>query len=222
MGARGAARSKRTLRAPALCGMAGPLAFTLAWLVLGALRPGYDPLTQYISELAEVGGRYAPIMIAAFLLLGALTLAFAPGLHRGIGAGAGSPAGPLLVAIFGAGAIGSGLFRCDPGCAGVSLANRLHTLITYTGLGALTLATLVLPLRLSGDRDWRGYRWYSWLSGVAAIAIYLRGFETFVGDGLGQRLFIGVLFLWLGVMALRLYRLATEKGRHDARVHQPR
>lgn len=96
MEADGAARQERLLRALAACGMAGPLAFTPAWLVLGALQPGYDPATQFISKLAAVGAPYTPPMVTAFLLLGGPTLAFSCGLHRGIGGGAGSPLGPLL------------------------------------------------------------------------------------------------------------------------------
>lgn len=201
----------RTLRHLAACGILAPLQFTIAWAILGFARPGYSPIRQYISELAEQGARHAGIMVASLLALGLLTLAFAAGLHRGIaGVGPGAVIGPALIAVFGAGSIGSAIFRCDPGCGGASRANTLHTLVTYTGLGALTLATLILPLRLGHDRRWAAYRAYSWLTGAAAIAIYLRGFDAFLGVGLGQRLFIGVLFLWLAVIALRLFRLAGQ------------
>ena len=149
-------------------------------------------------------------MIAAFLALGALTLAFSAGLHRGIDGGRGSPLGPALVAVFGACTIGSGLFRCDPGCGGASLSNTLHTVITHAGLGALVLATLLLPFRLARDGRWRDLRPYSWLTGLGATAIFAAGFERFGGAGLGQRLFIGLLFLWLAVMAARLLRLARQ------------
>ncbi|NIJ13521.1 hypothetical protein FHU38_003865 [Saccharomonospora amisosensis] len=33
-------------------GVAGPALFTLIWLVEGVLRPGYDPMRNWISELA--------------------------------------------------------------------------------------------------------------------------------------------------------------------------
>ena len=205
-----ALRPARTLRLLAACGVAGPALFTLAWIVLGLLRPGYDPVAQFISELAERGAPGAPPMIAAFLALGARTLAFSVGLHRGIAGGRGAPLGPALVAVFGACTIGSGLFRCDPGCGGASLSNTLHTAITHAGLGALVLATLLLPFRLARDGRWRDLRPYSWLTGLVATAIFASGFERFGGAGLGQRLFIGLLFLWLAVMAARLLRLARQ------------
>lgn len=199
--------SPRRLRGLALCGVLGPLQFTLAWVVIGAARPGYSPTRQYVSELAAAGGRGAWVMVASFLALGLLTLAFVPALHRGLDDGIGGPIGPFLIAVFGAGAIGSGIFRCDPGCGGASLSNTLHTLITYTGLGSLVGATLVLPLRLGRAQGWAGYRACSWLTGIVALAIFLRGFAAFGGVGLGQRLFIGALFLWLALIASRLFRL---------------
>ena len=199
--------SQRRLRGLALCGVLGPLQFTLAWVIVGAARPGYSPVRQYISELAATGGRGAWVMVASFLALGLLTLAFVPALHRGLAGGLGGLIGPLLIAVFGAGTIGSGIFRCDPGCGGASLSNTLHTLITYTGLGSLVGATLVLPLRLGRARGWAGYRACSWLAGSVALAIFLRGFATFGGLGLGQRLFIGALFLWLALIASRLFQL---------------
>lgn len=202
------AHSNTTLRAAALCGIAGPLLFTLAWLLLGALEPGYDPTAQFISELAAHGASNALPMVAAFLALGALTIAFAPGLQRGIGNGPGVLLGPALVGLFGVCTIGSGLFRCAPGCDGDSFSNSAHTVITHIGLGALVAATLVLPFRLAVDARWRGLRAYSWLTGIAAAAIFFIGFARFGGAGLGQRLFIGLLFLWLAVMAARLLLLA--------------
>ena len=191
----------------AACGLLGPVQFTLAWAALGFLRPDYSHRRQFISELAAAGAPYAGVMTGAFLLLGLLSLAFARGLHRGISRGRGSPLGPALIALFGAGSIGSGIFRCDPGCGGHSWANALHTLITHLGLGALVLATVTIPLRFTRDPAWRAYRAYSWLTGLVAVGLFAKGFAAFGGAGLGQRLFIGVLFLWLGVLALRLLQL---------------
>lgn len=200
------------LRLLAACGVLAPLQFTLAWAVLGAARPGYDPRQQYVSELAATDAPNAVPMIAAFLALGLLTLAFAVGLRRTLGGGAVALGGTALVALFGLGSIGGGLFRCDPGCGGTSPANVAHTVSAHLGLGALVLATLVLPVRFGRDRRWAGLRAYSWLTGGIALAIFVRGFAAFGGVGLGQRLFLGTLFLWLAVVALRLLRLA---GRPD-------
>jgi len=198
-------RSFPSSRLAACCGVVGPIMFTLAWIVSGAAWPGYAPRSQFISELAASDAPHGGAMVAAFLLLGVLVLIFARGLWGTLGVVV-----PALIGVFGAGSIGSGIARCDPGCGGASFANQAHTIITYGGLGALTLATLALPFVVGRDPSpaaagtRRGYRVYSALTGVLAAIIFVRGFEAFGGVGLGQRLFVGLLFLWLVVLAVRL------------------
>ncbi|CAA9590074.1 MAG: hypothetical protein AVDCRST_MAG18-4870 [uncultured Thermomicrobiales bacterium] len=207
----------------AACGVLAPLQFTLAWVVLGAARPDYDPRRQYVSELAAVGAPDAGPMLAAFLALGLLTLAFAVGLRHALGGGATALIGSALIAVFGLGSLASGLFRCDPGCGGGSPANTAHTVSAHLGLGALILATLVLAVRFGRDRRWAGLRAYSLLTGGVALAIFARGFAAFGGVGLGQRLFLATLFLWLAVVALRLLHLASqpEADGTDSTAQQP-
>lgn len=200
-------------RLAAACGIAGSAGFTLAWIGLGAAWPGYDPRTGYISALAASDAPHAGAMVAAFLALGVLMLIFAAGLGRALGDGAAARGAALLIGIFGATSPVSGLARCDPGCGGVSLANQVHTVSTHIGLGALLLATLVLPLAVARDRRWRGFRPYSWLTGVLAAAIFARGFASFGGVGYGQRLFVGLLFLWLAAVAALLLRHAPVSPR---------
>lgn len=187
--------------------------FTCAWIAFGLAWAEYNPRTSYISELAANGAPHTLPMVAAFLLLGALTLVFTLGLRRALGVGIPAVIASALVGLFSVATIGSGLARCDPGCGGASTSNQLHTLITYTGLGALVLATLVLPFAIAHDPRWRGFRPYSWLTGLLATAIFLRGFAAFGGEGLGQRLFVSLLFLWIVLVALRLQRLGPVQPR---------
>lgn len=56
----------------ALSAVAGPLVLTLAWVVLGGLRPGYSHISQPISGLGV--GLGAQWMNAAFVLSGSLIL----------------------------------------------------------------------------------------------------------------------------------------------------
>jgi len=76
----------------ALGAVAGPVLFTLAWVVLGALSPGYtawgtriapySPISQPISGLGL--GPTAPFMNAAFVLSGLLILVGVVGIFQGI------------------------------------------------------------------------------------------------------------------------------------------
>jgi hypothetical protein len=84
------ARARNTARRLALGAVAGPALFTLAWLVLGFLSPGYtlfgtliapySPISQPISGLGL--GPTGAFMNTAFVLSGLLLLAGVVGIFR--------------------------------------------------------------------------------------------------------------------------------------------
>src|SRR5688572_13616202 len=95
-------------RALLWCGVAGPVLFTLAYLVEGATRAGYQPMRDPVSSLAL--GESGWTQTANFLVTGLLFVAFAVGLRLG---GQGW-ALPVLMGVVGVGLFGAGLFVTDP------------------------------------------------------------------------------------------------------------
>jgi len=90
-------RCPARFRARALAGVAGPVAFTAAW-VAASLRQAGRPVTEIqISGLAAPGARDPWIMMTGFLVLGGSLLAFGPALRQALtdhtGAGPSDPAG---------------------------------------------------------------------------------------------------------------------------------
>jgi hypothetical protein len=69
-------------RARALGGILGPLAFVVAWAVLGRRSPGYSPVHEPISRLAAVGAPTRSAMTAGFLAFTAGVLPAATVLRR--------------------------------------------------------------------------------------------------------------------------------------------
>ena len=116
-----AIQSDSLTRLLAICGTVGPILFIVVILIFGLLRPGYDPIRQYMSELGEVGAPNAIEYNMPAFLLGVLTIAIAFGLHRGISERKGSKLGPILIAVGGVGWVGASFFRCDPGCVNESV-----------------------------------------------------------------------------------------------------
>lgn len=204
-----------TLRLQAVCGIIAPVMFTTVLVTLGLLRPGYSHISQAGSELGEVGAPNAIIMDINFIVFGILIIVFAFGLHQGIGGGRGSKIGPSLLAVFGAVAgVGNGLFPCDPGCNFVTLTGTMHNVLGLTGFSALIGAALVLPRRLKIDGLWQGYRSYSLVSGLLMV-LFLVAFMVFTGflpsyRGAIQRLLVADFLLWIGVMAVRLFQVASQ------------
>ena len=54
-------------------GVAGPILFTLAFIVLGAIRPGYAPMRQFVSLLSLSDDGWT--MTLTFLASGCLVIA---------------------------------------------------------------------------------------------------------------------------------------------------
>jgi len=205
---------------------AGPL-FVVTFLVEGALRDAYDPMRHPVSSLAL--GPWAWVQVANFVVTGLLTLVLAAGLRRSLRSAPdprpGSFWGPLLVAGWGVGLIGAGVFVTDPVSgyppgapaqpAQPSWHGILHDLVfSLPAFAALVLACAVMSRAFAARRS-RGWAVFSALTGVAVLVFFVlatAGFSqapAFVDTaGLWQRLSVGVGWLWLTVLALHLHRTA--------------
>ncbi|WP_433727270.1 DUF998 domain-containing protein [Actinoplanes sp. CA-051413] len=201
-----------------LCGLlAGPL-FVGSFLLEGAFRDGYDPLRHPVSSLSLGPGGW--VQIVAFLSAGVLTLVFAVGLRRSLRPGPGSAAGPLLIAVWGVGLLGAGVFVTDPVSgypAGTpatpdvpSRHGLLHDLaFSLPGFVCFAAAMLVFAYAFTRRRA-LGWAVYSGLSATAFLILFVLNNAGFAQDprwvstaGLLQRLTIGVGWLWLTLLAVR-------------------
>jgi Protein of unknown function (DUF998) len=218
----GTARTKALL----VCGAGvGPL-FVTVFLVLGALRPAYNPLRHSISTLAL--GEFGWIQRLNFLVAGLLTLAFAVGLRRVLWPQQGSFWGPSLIGLWAVGLLGAGLFVTDP-TAGYppgtpakipdpSLHGILHNLAAGLGFPALVAACVVLARRFAA-RGQRGWALYSAASGaVLFISTVLASYGFPRAEGLGQfgglfqRIAVVCGWGWLTVLAILLLRSGGPSG----------
>ena len=194
----------------AICGTVGPILFIVAILVFGLLRPGYDPIRQYMSELGETGAPNAIEYNMPAFLLGALTIAIAFGLHRGIGEGKGSKLAPILIAVGGVGWVGASFFHCDPGCVNESVTGKLHDLTGIIAVPPLIIAPLAILPRLKQDNRWQSYRPFSRIVGALGVVLFAVMFTAEVSPalapyrGLTQRVTFFTPLLWMEVMAIRL------------------
>ncbi len=209
------------------CGVvAGPL-FTLGWLLEGATRADYNPIRHPVSSLAL--GEYGWTQVANFLVAGLLSIAFAVGLWRAVRPLGGSTWGPLLVAAFGIGLVGAGIFLTDPvsgyppGTPDLlegysSLPAALHDVFSFLTFGGLPAACFVFARRFRG---WGmpGWSLYSLVTGVVFVVGFVLaslGFGQVDGlvhvGGLLQRLTITIGWTWLTLLAIDLLR----RGRADA------
>jgi len=206
-------RASLYIRLLALGGALGPILFTVVVGVCSALRPGYNHLTQLISELGATGTSHAAFMNFAGFLPAGLSIAgfglasvwLIPRSGRSILAGA-------MISIFGLGIAVAGIFHCDPGCPqhGASLASTIHdrisviaflTCIAGIGLWALHFR------RIATFRSLWKYSAASSVVGLVFLYMVASSLESRHLTGLWQRLMLGTLFVWCMVLARRSFRL---------------
>ena len=164
------------------CGaVAGPL-YIAAGLAQMSTRDGFDMRRHPISLLSN--GDLGWIQIANFVASGALVLAGAAGVRRTLrGQRAGTWA-PLLLAVYGLGLVGAGIFRADPGNGfppGVAApphltqSGLLHFVFGGLGFYGLIAASFVFARRFAalGRRGWSAYSAFTgamFFASFAAIA----------------------------------------------------
>jgi len=169
-------------RLRAACGIAGPVAFTAAWVTSTLRQSGYSIAGEHLSGLAAPDARDPEIMLAGFLALGACTTAFGSALAEALGGPGRSGPGPWLVRCAGLGTVAAGLLRRDrmllhpPGAAaGQSWHNHGHDLASGIVYAALLAAPPLLARRFGADPDWarlRGPALAAWLASAALLALF--------------------------------------------------
>jgi len=198
----------------------GPIAFTVAWVAAGLAQDEYSLRREDISALAALDAQKPWFMIAGFLLLGVGIVALAIGLGGAL-EGRRAVTGAILVAIAGIGIIVAGLARNDcsselDACVeridagNVSWHHSTHDLVSGVVFLSLVAATLVLARVFRGHESWRDLRIYSIVTGLLGLALLIM-FVTEVAsswNGIVQRIFVSVLFLWIALLGARLIRLA--------------
>jgi hypothetical protein len=196
--------------------LAGPVYLGLG-LAQALLRPGFDISRHDLSLLAN--GEFGWIQIGNFLLSGVLVIGGAAGLRRSLHTGRARSWGPLLLAGYGLGLIGAGLFVADPAFGfppgtpadanSISWHGLLHILTAALGFAALIGSCGVFSRRFATDRQ-SGWTAYSIVTGL----VFLAGFVG-VASGSGTSwtvigFWIAVVLAWSWITAISLrYRRPT-------------
>ncbi|WP_282273277.1 DUF998 domain-containing protein [Stenotrophomonas sp. PS02298] len=186
-----------------------------------ALKPGYSPLSQYISELGATGSAHAQVIsLLGFIPVGVLAALLLFAFARTVPVRGASRFGYWLLLCEPLAWIGSALAPCDLGCPiGGSLSQSLHTLLgvfTYLGtaLGLVLLASA--PAIQPGTRVlWIG------LAGLWLLLFVLMGLEPLhAWHGLLQRLAEWSVYSVLCISAWRLSASAPVADNAITRARQ--
>jgi hypothetical protein len=147
-----------------LAGVAGPAAFTVAWILSGRRQDEYSLAHEHISGLAAPDAEVPHLMTAGFVVLGGCTVLFARELEERLSVdGRSAGWGPAIMGAGGLAMLAVAAFRRDrrsnfptPGEPDVpqSWANDAHDAAAIVSSGAAVVSMLALAARFYGDPQW--------------------------------------------------------------------
>jgi len=196
----------------ALCGIIAPILFTFLVIVASFLRTDYNQIYNFVSDLGV--GPYSIIQNVNFVIFGLLVIVFSLGLRSGLSVSQGRAlkAGIWFVTIFGLGVLFAGVFPED------YLSGVPHNLVSATAFLTIIAAQLLIwkGLKNADNYIWGKYRTYSLISGLLSIVLLLVLRVAIGGDyqGLVQRLFLAVPWIWIEVTGIKLYLMAKKEYNH--------
>jgi hypothetical protein len=117
---------RRTVRRLAWLAIAGQLLFVVAWVVAGALEPGYSHLRNYFSDLAARDAAHPGVMRAGLIVLGISVAALAPALLATLRPRLSSRVAAAGFVVAGAALVASALLPLDCHISHQACSDRFH------------------------------------------------------------------------------------------------
>jgi hypothetical membrane protein len=195
--------------------LAGPF-YVAVSLAQALTRDGFR-LDRHAWSLLE-NGSLGWIQITNFILTGLMTIAAAVGLRRAMTSGRGRRWAPVLLAAYGAGMVGAGIFTADPAqgfpvgtpdTTTMTGHGTLHFLVGGVGFLGLIAACLVLGSRFASTGR-TGMAWFSRVTGI----VFLAAFAGIASGSHGPTTlaFVAAVLLawaWLATVCVHFYRAAS-------------
>ena len=213
-------------RLSALAGTVGPVLFFAVLIVEGAVRPGFRPLHNTISELTF--GPRGWIQTANFVVFGILFLIFARGVKTTINDSRSARLGGALLFAIGLGVLGCGLSRAEswpPSSMGApGLVHVFSSIVLIFAL--LPVATGVMARAFAGDVRWRSLALATGMTSFVTLALLVGGLALMsppgqparIGNeyaGLIQRVDVAVFLVWQIAVARRMAVAASSSSTQE-------
>jgi hypothetical membrane protein len=192
--------------------IAGIILYVILDAVAQLLPPYYSPISQAESDLAV--GQYGYIMTINFLNRGILSLVFLYAFLKTI-----RPSemenkqyrrGIYLMSVWGIGALILAVFPTDVPSTPVSWHGAIHLLVAILAFLGGAFGALYLSLYLTRNKEWPSIKRYalpiSYLAVIFCLMVIglpfvLPKLSTNIG-GLIERIFIGLVLLWMAIISL--------------------
>jgi hypothetical membrane protein len=173
----------RTEKILVSAGIIGPLLYTVVLGIAGWLRPGYNHIITYMSELG-VGANGWLMNILGFSLLGIMIIIFSTGLYMNYGKN--QKMVVSLLAGSGLGMIGIGTF-----------SGPIHSI--SVGVYAAPMLTAILLFSMTANKNMHTY---SIITGIITAIFYVLTLVPSDYAGLMQRVALAAPLLWMMVVTV--------------------
>ena len=188
----------------ALLTIVGLVLYVILDVIAQLLPPHYNAISQAESDLAV--GPYGFVMTINFVLRGLLALALVWALSRAAPKSGLSRTGLALLALWGIGALVLALFPTDLAGAKPTLHGVIHLFVALLAFICGAIGELLLALRFAKAEPWRSLRAPALVIAILAIILFVILLMSAFPHayGLVERIFIGLVLLWMLVVALRM------------------
>ncbi len=199
-----------------------PAWFTIVIILAGALTPGYNHLTQAVSELGAPGAPYALFVnLGGFIPMGCAITFFAMTSGRFLVSPAQKTSARIFLGLAGLAIILAGIFPTDPGGRRDTMIGIIHAIAGISLLIVASLTPIIVGALPDQTRGKTTLRIYSLATGGLLVALFLLtpngllpGWITLQRKilaglfpiwyryyGVHQRLFMIIYFTWLCIFA---------------------
>ena len=152
-----------------LCGIFAPPTIIIIIIIAGLLTPGYNHLTDTISDLCGQESTRPELMTAGFFSYGVLIIGFSYGLYLRLQPGIKARIIWFTLTLYGIGMILAGVFQDSLGIGSdnINTEGVLHNIFTTTAFFSLLIGVWVFAKSVHNKPSWFGSTWFS----IAATAV---------------------------------------------------
>ena len=195
-----------------ICGMLIPVMYIFMYVLGGALRPGYNHISDSVSELLSPGAPNRSLITIIDLIYGLLHILFGIGVLQFIrgsehNAQIGSIGAWMIIAV-GVAIVGTAIFPQDAMGTPATIPGKIHLILVFGALLPFSfLSTLLLGIWFQRAGIFPVFAVYTFIS-VGAIVLLGGIGGAMAGTpymGLGERISAIVIHQWLFVFALKLF-----------------